>query len=128
MLEVHFLNSSELLNYLSELPLRTPVEPTRVKHGVFLSFHEANRFQPDHVLEKKWSGLEQYQKEHNLELGPILVLHRIADEYFCCEKVDSRIKLAQFSRWQTIMTRLSCLPLHAWYQTTALLPKSASKS
>ncbi|WP_323935692.1 amidohydrolase family protein [Aeromonas caviae] len=118
MLEVHFLNSSELLNYLSELPLRTPVEPTRVKHGVFLSFHEANRFQPDHVLEKKWSGLEQYQKEHNLELGPILVLHRIADEYFCCEKVGSRIKLAQFSRWQTIMTRLSCLPLHAWYQTT----------
>lgn len=118
MLEVHLLNSSGLLHYLSDLPLKAPIDPTRVKHWVFLAFHEANPFQPDHVMENKWSGLMAYQKEHYLELGPTLVLSRISDEFFCHEKVGCRIKLANFPRWQTIMSRLSSLPLHAWNQAS----------
>ncbi len=114
--EAHLLNSSGLLRYLLEHPLTSSIDENEVKQWVFLSHHEANRFQPDHVLDAKWRGLLSYRNEHGLRLGPMLALERLSKE-FLEDVPQCRVKLARFGYWQTLMTRISSLPMQAWHCT-----------
>ncbi|WP_419834908.1 hypothetical protein [Endozoicomonas atrinae] len=110
--EVHLLNSSGLLKYLLDQPLLDAIDPKEVQYWVFLSYHKANRFQPDHIMDAKWRGLNQYREDQQLILGPILTLKRLASEYFEGHR-ECRVKLDRFSYWQTMMARISSLPLQA---------------
>ena len=114
--EVHLLNSSGLLKYLLNQPLLNAVDPDQVKYWTFLSYHKANRFQPDHIANAKWRGLCGYKEKHRLNLGPLLALKRLADEYFE-DHPQCRVKLSCFGYWQSLMTRVSSLPVQAAHYT-----------
>lgn len=114
-LETHFLNSSNLLNYLEGVALRDTIDESMVKHSVFLSYHESNKYQPDHFLHSQWEGLKARANKKGLSIGPMLALDKIVQEHFCHEKTGVKVELHKFNHWQNIMARVSCLPLHAWY-------------
>ncbi|MDE1338296.1 hypothetical protein [Vibrio aestuarianus] len=117
LLETHFLNSSNLLNYLEDLPLREKPSEEQIKHHVFLSYHEANRFQPDHLLHCQWEGLKVSAKQRCANIGPIIAIEKIVQEHFVHEKAGTKVELSKFSNWQNIMSRVSCLSLHAWFSS-----------
>ncbi|MBD2811444.1 adenosine deaminase [Xenorhabdus sp. Vera] len=113
-IEAYLLNSSDLLRYLELLPLSEDVDRITVEHELFMSFHQTNRYQPDHIITTKLSELDEDAAKHGLTLGPVLALKRLAEQYFearpeCC------VKLPLFGYWQTLMTRLSSLPLQATF-------------
>lgn len=111
-LEVHILNSSGLLRYLESLPLSTTVNKDTVEHELFISFHSANSYQPDHILSAKLQDVYHDGLNNRLSLGPVLALKRIAEQYFDARH-ECNIKLPLFGYWHTLMARLSQLPLQA---------------
>jgi hypothetical protein len=110
--EAHILNSNGLLRYLESLPLSTAVNNSTIEHELFMSFHNANRYQPDHILTAKLLELNEDGSKFGLSLGPVLALKRLSEQYFD-ERHECSVKLPLFGYWQTLMARLSPLPLQA---------------
>lgn len=113
LIESHLLNDRRLLKYLLELPCREEVDESVVRKNISLSFSEVNRHQPDHVFENLWHNL-QYSKKHRF-FGPLLAISNLSNHFFCQEKTGYKVKLDLFEDWQLLMTRISCLPIHAYY-------------
>lgn len=115
-MERFLLNSTELLNRLSISPLSVEALDDCVESSVFLAQYEQTRNLPDHVAKSAWSSLVQQLKEQNMKLGPVAALRLIAKKFVKNEKGGPRTDLALFSEWQTLMSRVSCLPIMACHQ------------
>ncbi|WP_447779107.1 hypothetical protein [Aeromonas veronii] len=111
-LEAHLLNSSGLLNYLEQLKFSAAVNKTAVENGLFISFHHANRYQPDHIAYSKLQELHDDAAKQHLHLGPVLALKRISEQYFD-DRNECSVKLPLFGYWQSLIARLSPLPIQA---------------
>ncbi len=115
-IESFLLNSTVLLNRLSTVSLNEVSLDDSVESSVFLAQYEQARSLPDHVAKSAWSSLEQRLKQRNIKLGPIAALRLIAEKFVKNEKGGPRTDLALFSEWQTLMSRISCLPVMACHQ------------
>lgn len=115
-MESFLLNSTVLLNRLSTVSLSEVSLDERIESSVFLTQYEKARSLPDHVAKSAWSSLEQQLKQQNMKLGPIAALRLIANKFVKNEKGGPRTDLALFSEWQTLMSRVSCLPIMACHQ------------
>ena len=51
-----------------------------------------------------------------MKLGPVAILRLIAEKFIKNEKGGPKIDLPMFSEWQTLMSRVSCLPIIACHQ------------
>ncbi|RDT62923.1 adenosine deaminase, partial [Klebsiella pneumoniae] len=100
----------------------------RVESSVFLTQYEQMRSLPDHVAKSAWSSLEQRLKQRNMKLGPVAALRLIAEKFVKNEKDGPRTDLALFSEWQTLMSRVSCLPIMACHQVFNSGPASQEYS
>ena len=116
-IEAHLLNAGGLLCYLESLPFSGIVNRDKIEHELFLSFHQNNRYQPDHILTAKFQELEEDGHKCGLSFGPVLALKRLSEQYFD-EQHGCSVKLQLFGYWQTLMTRLSPLPLQAAFYAT----------
>lgn len=126
-IEAHLLNASGLLSYLESLPFSAAAKRDVVEHELFLSFHQANRYQPDHILTAKLRELDEDGRDNGLTLGPVLALKRLAHQYFE-ERPECSVKLPLFGYWQTLMARLSSLPLQAaFYASQSLVAGSKAQ-
>ncbi|MFQ2002406.1 hypothetical protein ACK342_13545 [Aeromonas veronii] len=123
-MERFLLNSTVLLHRLSNLSLDEVSLDDRVESSVFLAQYEQMRSLPDHVAKSAWSSLAQQLKQRNMKLGPIAALRFIAEKFVKNEKGGPKTDLALFSEWQTLMSRVSCLPVMACHQV--FNPGSAS--
>lgn len=124
-MERFLLNSTVLLDRLSNVSLDEVLVDDRVESSVFLAQYEQTRSLPDHVAKSAWSSLEQQLKQRNMKLGPVAALRLIAEKFVKNEKDGPRTDLALFSEWQTLMSRVSCLPVMACHQV--INPGSASQ-
>ncbi|QOV70859.1 adenosine deaminase [Citrobacter sp. BDA59-3] len=115
-MERFLLNSTVLLDRLSNVSLDEVLVDDGVESSVFLAQYEQTRSLPDHVAKSAWSSLEQQLKQRNMKLGPVAALRLIAEKFVKNEKDGPRIDLALFSEWQTLMSRVSCLPIMACHQ------------
>ncbi|OAT32767.1 adenosine deaminase [Buttiauxella brennerae ATCC 51605] len=115
-MERFLLNSTVLLDRLSNVSLDEVLLDDRVESSVFLAQYEQTRSLPDHVAKSAWSSLEQQLKQRNMKLGPVAALRLIAEKFVKNEKDGPRTDLALFSEWQTLMSRVSCLPVMACHQ------------
>lgn len=95
---------------------------------MFLTQYEQTRSLPDHVAKSAWSSLEQRLKQRNMKLGPVAALRLIAEKFVKNEKDGPRTDLALFSEWQTLMSRVSCLPIMACHQVFNSGPASQEYS
>jgi len=112
-MERFLLNSTELLHRLSNVSLDDISLDDGVESSVFLAQYEQTRSLPDHVAKSAWSYLAQRLKQRNMKLGPIAALRFIAEKLVKNEKGGPKTDLALFSEWQTLMSRVSCLPILA---------------
>lgn len=112
-MERFLLNSTVLLHRLSNVSLDEVSLDDRVESSVFLAQYEQTRSLPDHVAKSAWSSLAQQLKQRNMKLGPIAALRFIAEKFVKNEKGGPKTDLALFSEWQTLMSRVSCLPILA---------------
>ncbi|MEN3762964.1 hypothetical protein [Aeromonas veronii] len=115
-MERFILNSTVLLHYLSDASFDEASLDDRVESSVFLAQYEQTRSLPDHVAKSAWSSLAQQLKQRNMKLGPIAALRFIAEKFVKNEKGGPKTDLALFSEWQTLMSRVSCLPILACHQ------------
>lgn len=115
-MESFLLNSTVLLHQLSTVSLDEVSLDDQVASSVFLTQHEQTRSLPDHVAKSAWSSLAQQLKQRNMKLGPIAALRLIAEKFVKNEKGGPRTDLVLFSEWQTLMSRVSCLPIMACHQ------------
>ncbi|HEW9974136.1 TPA: hypothetical protein VGT13_001075 [Shewanella algae] len=115
-MERFLLNSTELLYRLSTVSLDEVSLDDKVESSVFLTQYEQTRSLPDHVAKSAWSSLLQELKQRNMKLGPIAALRLIAKKFVKNEKGGPKTDLALFSEWQTLMSRVSCLPVMACHQ------------
>lgn len=115
-MERFLLNSTVLLHRLSTVSLDEVLLDEQVESSVFLAQYERVRSLPDHVAKSAWSSLVQQIKQRNMQLGPVATLRQIADKFIKNEKGGPKIDLPLFSEWQTLMSRVSCLPIMACYQ------------
>lgn len=115
-MERFILNSTVLLHYLSDASFDEASLDDRVESSVFLAQYEQTRSLPDHVAKSAWSSLAQQLKQRNMKLGPIAALRLIAGKFVKNEKGGPKTDLALFSEWQTLMSRVSCLPVMACHQ------------
>lgn len=115
-MERFLLNSTVLLHRLSTVSLDEVSLDDRVESSVFLAQYERMRSLPDHVAKSAWSSLAQELKQRNMKLGPIAALRLIAKKFIKNEKGGPKTDLALFSEWQTLMSRVSCLPVMACHQ------------
>ncbi|MBO2627689.1 hypothetical protein I6M46_05230 [Shewanella algae] len=115
-MESFLLNSTVLLDRLSNVSLDEASLDDRVESFVFLTQYEQTRSLPDHVAKSAWSSLVQQLKQRNMKLGPIAALRLIAEKFVKNEKGGPRTDLVLFSEWQTLMSRVSCLPVMACHQ------------
>ncbi len=123
-----FLNSTVLLHRLSTVSLGELSLDDRVESSVFLSQYEQTRSLPDHVAKSSWSSLVQTLKQRDMRLGPVAALRLIAEKFVKNEKDGPRIDLSMFSEWQTLMSRVSCLPIMACHQVFNIGPTSKEYS
>ncbi|MDI3324872.1 adenosine deaminase [Pontibacterium granulatum] len=124
-IEVHLLNAGGLLCYLETLSFSEPVDRSTVEHELFMSFHQANQYQPDHILTNKLHELDEYAFRSQLAFGPVLATKRLVDQYFE-EGTECRIKLPLFGYWQNLMARISSLPLQAAFYASRNFSASVS--
>ncbi|WP_241646260.1 adenosine deaminase [Rosenbergiella metrosideri] len=115
-MERFLLNSTLLLHRLSTVSLNEVSLDDMVESSVFLTQYEQTRGLPDHVAKSAWSTLEQRLKQRNIKIGPVAALRLIAEKFIKNEKDGPRIVLDLFSEWQTLMSRVSCLPIMACHQ------------
>lgn len=115
-MERFILNSTALLHYLGDTSLDELLPKDRVGPSVFLTQYEQTRSLPDHVAKSAWSSLEQRLKQRDMKLGPLAALRLIAEKFVKNEKDGPRTDLSLFSEWQTLMSRVSCLPIMACHQ------------
>ncbi|WP_270826685.1 hypothetical protein [Aeromonas sp. Y318-1] len=115
-MERFLLNSTVLLHRLSNVLLDEVSLDDGVESSVFLAQYEQMRSLPDHVAKSAWSSLAQQLKQRNMKLGPIAALRFIAEKFVKNEKGGPKTDLALFSEWQTLMSRVSCLPILACHQ------------
>ncbi|HCU1240467.1 TPA: adenosine deaminase [Morganella morganii] len=115
-MERFLLNSTVLLHRLSTVSLDEVSLDERVESSVFLAQYEQVRSLPDHVAKSAWSSLVQQIKQRNMKLGPVATLRQIAEKFIKNEKGGPKIDLSMFSEWQTLMSRVSCLPIMACHQ------------
>ncbi|HDX8932269.1 adenosine deaminase [Klebsiella oxytoca] len=127
-MERFLLNSALLLDRLSTVSLNEVSLDDRVESSVFLTQYEQMRSLPDHVAKSAWSSLEQRLKQRNMKLGPVAALRLIAEKFVKNEKDGPRTDLALFSEWQTLMSRVSCLPIMACHQVFNSGPASQEYS
>ena len=123
-MERFLLNSTVLLHRLSTVSLDEVSLDYLVESSVFLAQYEQTRSLPDHVAKSAWSSLAQQLKQRNMKLGPIAALRFIAEKFVKNEKGGPKTDLALFSEWQTLMSRVSCLPIMTCHQV--FTPGSAS--
>lgn len=112
--EAHLLNTGDLLAYLEELPFFEGVDSTQVQHELFVSYHQVNRHQPDHLFAAKWHELGEDGRRRGLQIGPVLALQRLSEQ-FLEGHVDCFVKLPLFGYWQSLISRISPLPLQATF-------------
>ena len=124
-MERFLLNSTALLNQLSAVSLGEVLPGDCVESSVFLAQYEQTRSLPDHVAKSAWSSLAQKLKQRKMKLGPVAALRLIAEKFVKNEKDGPKTDLALFSEWQTLMSRVSCLPVMACHQV--FNPGSASQ-
>ncbi|MCC9660706.1 hypothetical protein LPA49_09005 [Pseudoalteromonas sp. MB41] len=115
-MERFLLNSSTLLHRLSATSLAEVLCDDIVASSAFLTQYEQARSLPDHVAKSAWSSLEQRLKQRNMKLGPISSLRLLAEKYVKNEKDGPKTELALFSEWQTLMSRVSSLPIMACHK------------
>ncbi|PKQ72304.1 adenosine deaminase [Aeromonas sobria] len=115
-MERFLLNSTVLLHRLSNVSLDEVSLDDGVESSVFLAQYEQTRSLPDHVAKSAWSYLAQRLKQRNMKLGPIAALRFIAEKFVKNEKGGPKTDLALFSEWQTLMSRVSCLPIMVCHQ------------
>ncbi|HFT7989552.1 adenosine deaminase [Citrobacter braakii] len=127
-MERFLLNSTVLLDRLSTVSLNEISLDDRVESSVFLTQYEQTRSLPDHVAKSAWSSLEQRLKQRNMKLGPVAALRLIAEKFVKNEKDGPRTDLALFSEWQTLMSRVSCLPIMASHKVFNSGPTSQKYS
>ncbi|WP_099063754.1 adenosine deaminase [Serratia sp. BW106] len=127
-MERFLLNSTVLLHRLSTVSLDEVSLDERVESSVFLAQYERGRSLPDHVAKSAWSSLVQQIKQRNMKLGPVATLRQIAEKFIKNEKGGPKIDLPLFSEWQTLMSRVSCLPIMACHQVFNSWPASQEYS
>ncbi len=127
-MERFLLNSTVLLHRLSAASLDEVLLDDQVESSVFLTQYEQARSLPDHVAKSAWSSLVQQIKQRNMKLGPVAALRQIAKKFVKNEKDGPRTDLALFSEWQTLMSRVSCLPIMACHQVFNSGPASLEYS
>ncbi|MEE4611682.1 adenosine deaminase [Serratia marcescens] len=127
-MERFLLNSTVLLHRLSTISLDEVILDERVASSVFLAQYERGRSLPDHVAKSAWSSLVQQIKLRNMKLGPVAALRQIAEKFIQNEKGGPKIDLPLFSEWQTLMSRVSCLPIMACHQVFNSWPASQEYS
>ncbi|WP_444944764.1 hypothetical protein ACJJIK_08620 [Microbulbifer sp. ZKSA006] len=115
-MERFLLNSTALLHRLSAASLDEVSLDERVESSVFLAQYEQTRSLPDHVAKSAWSSLLQQLKQRNMKLGPVAALRLIAERFVKNEKDGPKTDLTLFSEWQTLMSRVSCLPIMACHR------------
>lgn len=115
-MERFLLNSTLLLHRLSNVSLEEISLDNQVESSVFLAQYELTRSLPDHVAKSAWASLAQQLKKRSMKLGPISVLRLIAEKFVKNEKGGPKADLDLFSEWQTLMSRVSCLPIMACHQ------------
>lgn len=127
-MERFLLNSTVLLHRLSTVSLDEVSLDERVESSVFLAQYERGSSLPDHVAKSAWSSLVQQIKQRNMKLGPVATLRQIAEKFIKNEKGGPKIDLPLFSEWQTLMSRVSCLPIMACHQVFNSGPASQEYS
>ena len=115
-MERFLLNSTVLLHRLSTVSFDEVSLDNQVESSVFLAQYEQTHSLPDHVAKSAWLSLVQRLKQRNMKLGPIAAIRLIAEKFVKNEKDGPRTDLALFSEWQTLMSRVSCLPIMACHQ------------
>jgi hypothetical protein len=115
-MERFLLNSTALLHQLSAVSLGEVLPDDGVESSVFLAQHEQTRSLPDHVAKSAWTSLTQQLKQWKMKPGPVAALRLIAEKFVKNEKDGPKTDLALFSEWQTLMSRVSCLPIMACHQ------------
>ncbi|WIH29470.1 hypothetical protein [Photobacterium damselae] len=115
-MERFLLNSTPLLHYLCSISLDEVSLDDKVESSVFLTQYEQAHSLPDHVAKSAWLSLEQQLKQRNMKFGPVAALRLISEKFVKNEKGGPKIELALFSEWQTMMSRVSCLPVMACHQ------------
>ncbi len=115
-MESFLLNSTVLLHQLSTISLDEVSLDELVESSVFLAQYERARSLPDHVAKSAWSSLVQQIKQRNMKLGPVAALRQIAEKFVKNEKDGPKTDLSLFSEWQTLMSRVSCMPIMACHQ------------
>ncbi|MCD8560431.1 MAG: hypothetical protein LRY75_16790 [Shewanella xiamenensis] len=115
-MERFILNSTALLHCLCDTSFDESSLDDRVESSVFLAQYEQTRSLPDHVAKSAWLSLAQQLKQRNMKLGPVAALRLIAEKFVKNEKGGPKTDLALFSEWQTLMSRVSCLPVMACHQ------------
>lgn len=115
-MERFLLNSTALLHRISRASLDEVSPSEVVESSVFLAQYEQTRSLPDHIAKSAWLSLTQQLKQREMKLGPISAFRLIAEKFVKNEKDGPKVDLALFSEWQTLMSRISCLPIMACHQ------------
>lgn len=112
-----YLFSNETL--LHEMLLRPPEETwtqslrEKIEEIVYLEFHRCNSRRPDHVFQNRW---EFFLQEYLTEGIPFCLagLKCLAHEYLEFRGSRLHAKLKEFDWWQTLLSRMSSLPVQAY--------------
>ncbi|MDP2608504.1 MULTISPECIES: adenosine deaminase [unclassified Oceanobacter] len=115
-MERYIISSTHLLHELLTTCFSEKITDEQVETSIFLTQYELDRNFPDHIAKAEWLSLQQSLKRQHLSLGPIAALRNIAKIFVKNEKDGPKADLGLYSTWQTLMSRISCLPVMACHQ------------
>ena len=111
-IETNILANENVLKVLEEGETTSPVEPQLFRRSVFRSFRSQFPEIPDHIFSHQWECFLKNSGAGTSNRGwAVQALYALAERYLELRWGRVTAKLESFQDWQSLLSRISCLPL-----------------
>ncbi len=111
LIEPFLLANAGLLRKFEEKGIADILPHDDVKEEAYLEYRKPRYAQPSHIFRQRWEAFTQYGASEENWVLP--ALERMRDEFLDIRGDRICVKIDQFSRWQTLISRISATPLIA---------------
>jgi len=110
-IEPYILSSNVLLADFLNRPFDDVISQESCRELVYFTFRKSQVLIPDHVFTKRWTSIQQQNKSSLC----IDALSYLSAEFLQLRFDQVEVKLEHFNEWQGILSRMSGLPVIAYF-------------
>ena len=110
-IEPYILSSNEIMADFLNRPFDELISAQTYSELVYFTFRKSQTLLPDHVFSKRWESIQQQRKSSLC----IDALEHLSSQFLQVRFDRIEVKIEHFNEWQSILSRMSGLPVIACF-------------